>query len=86
MQSKYALKVQGKVNPVSNTRKRRVCDGCGRSLAGSRGHGFPSRDGRRIFGGCCVVGVSSITNKQAPPHINSLKKVASRYQEDLAYA
>jgi hypothetical protein len=51
--SKYALKVQAQhdktyVKPVGTTRPRRVCDDCRLSLAGRRGHGFVSRDGRRV--------------------------------------
>lgn len=57
MESRYALKRMGKFIPIGTPtlKLRRTCSRCGRLLAGSKGHGFPSLNGKYIDCGGCVV-------------------------------
>lgn len=57
--SKYALKIAAQSaatyrKPTGTTRPRRECDDCGRTLSGPKGHGFVSRNGRRVTHGGCT--------------------------------
>jgi hypothetical protein len=56
--SRYALKREGKLKPKDQKRPnylQRFCSNwkCKARLAGRKGHGFPSRDGKRLFCGSC---------------------------------
>lgn len=52
--SRYAAKRMFPVLPDRGQHHRRCCDRCGRPLAGARGHGWPTRDGKGILCDLCT--------------------------------
>lgn len=59
--SKYAAKQTKAVVSPAGHHHRRVCDGCHRPLAGARGHGFPTLNGRGINCSICSFGAKKPT-------------------------
>ena len=73
--SKYALKRLGKIVTRGVTKERRRCTKCSQPLAGRRGHGFPTRDGRGVTCGGCAT---KPTIHMPPPSFNT-EKILGRH-------
>lgn len=61
--SRYALKIQGKVETVVQYRRpKRRCTHCNVLLHGKRGHGFPGLDGKGVF---CPTHAKGVVGNEA---------------------
>lgn len=52
--SKYQQKIVGKITPTKNTKPRRQCMRCPRSLTGKKGHGFVGSGGKIVLCSFCA--------------------------------